>query len=226
MAAFWDVTSCSLVEVNRRFRGACCPIIRTAMEAVSTPLSSVNFYQTAQHHRRQPSSYFPPRDWNLFSLVFNLSLISYSWTLWPFCHMFLWIPCSVAVYTIPVLSSKCWNTVSTLHYFLTDTETFFFGCVHRSWQVTPWGRVGGGASTRHTTWRYMSYNMAQWRSCRKPYAEEDERNFVIERLQCFSTQAIYIYRLILNSEINRLKTLSVILFPVLLLLGAGVAQSV
>jgi hypothetical protein len=105
--------------------------------------------------------------------------------------MFLWIPCSVAVYTIPVLSSKCWNTVSILHYFLTDSETFFFGCVHRSWQVTPWGRVGrgGGASTRHTTWRCMSYDMAQWRSCRKPYAEEDERNFVIERLQCFSTQA-------------------------------------
>jgi hypothetical protein len=39
MAAFWDVASCILVEVFRRFRGA----ITLMMEAASTSETSVNF---------------------------------------------------------------------------------------------------------------------------------------------------------------------------------------
>jgi hypothetical protein len=45
MAAFWDVAPCSLVEVYRRFRRACYPII-ALLEAASTSETSLNFYQT------------------------------------------------------------------------------------------------------------------------------------------------------------------------------------
>jgi hypothetical protein len=44
--AFWDITTCSLVEVDRLFRGAYC-LIALMMEAVSTSETSVNFYETA-----------------------------------------------------------------------------------------------------------------------------------------------------------------------------------
>jgi hypothetical protein len=42
IAVFWIVTLCSLVEVHRRFRGAC----RLMMEAASASLILVNFYKT------------------------------------------------------------------------------------------------------------------------------------------------------------------------------------
>jgi hypothetical protein len=43
MTVFWVVAPCSLVEVYRRFKGACCPIIKAItliMEAVSTSETS------------------------------------------------------------------------------------------------------------------------------------------------------------------------------------------
>jgi hypothetical protein len=43
MTVFWDVAPCSLVEIDRRFRGA-------MMEAVTTSETSVNFYQTTRHN--------------------------------------------------------------------------------------------------------------------------------------------------------------------------------
>jgi hypothetical protein len=45
MAVFWFVALCSMVEVERRFRGACC-LIALVMEAARTSEMLVNFYQT------------------------------------------------------------------------------------------------------------------------------------------------------------------------------------
>jgi hypothetical protein len=50
-----NVAPCSLVEVYRRFRGACClhhqgdeSLVALMMEAASTSETSVNFYQTTR----------------------------------------------------------------------------------------------------------------------------------------------------------------------------------
>jgi hypothetical protein len=45
MTVFWDVEPCSLVQVYRRFRGACC-LHHQGDEAASTPEMAVNFYRT------------------------------------------------------------------------------------------------------------------------------------------------------------------------------------
>jgi hypothetical protein len=64
MVVFWDVTPCSLVDVNRRFRGAYClqhpddgdskfmraMIITLIMEVGSTSETSVNFYHTTRRN--------------------------------------------------------------------------------------------------------------------------------------------------------------------------------
>jgi hypothetical protein len=54
MAVFWDVAPCSLVEVYRRFRDACClhyqSEIALMMEAASTFETSVNFYQKTRRN--------------------------------------------------------------------------------------------------------------------------------------------------------------------------------
>jgi hypothetical protein len=47
MTAFWDVAPCSLVLIERRFRGAYC-LSTLMMEAVSTFETSANFYQTTR----------------------------------------------------------------------------------------------------------------------------------------------------------------------------------
>jgi hypothetical protein len=44
VVVFWVVVPCSLVEVYRRFKGACCLLIALMMEAASTSETSVNFY--------------------------------------------------------------------------------------------------------------------------------------------------------------------------------------
>jgi hypothetical protein len=44
MTIFWDVVPCSLVEVYRHFRGACC--LHYQGDIVSTCETFVNFYQT------------------------------------------------------------------------------------------------------------------------------------------------------------------------------------
>jgi hypothetical protein len=46
LAVFWVVSPCSLVEVYKHFRGACCLVIVLMMEALSTFGILVNFYQT------------------------------------------------------------------------------------------------------------------------------------------------------------------------------------
>jgi hypothetical protein len=54
MAVFWTVTSCSLVDVYRRFRGA-YKAIALMMEAESTSEMSVNFYQTTRRNNPKDS---------------------------------------------------------------------------------------------------------------------------------------------------------------------------
>jgi hypothetical protein len=44
MTVFWDFAPCSLVEIDRRFRGA------LMMEAASTSETSVNFYETTRRN--------------------------------------------------------------------------------------------------------------------------------------------------------------------------------
>jgi hypothetical protein len=44
MAVFWDVAPCSLVEIDRSFRGTYCPELM--MGALSSSETSMNFYQT------------------------------------------------------------------------------------------------------------------------------------------------------------------------------------
>jgi hypothetical protein len=54
MAVFWVVAPCSLVEVYRRFRGACC-LIDLMIKTVSIYETSVNFYQTTRQQPRRQS---------------------------------------------------------------------------------------------------------------------------------------------------------------------------
>jgi hypothetical protein len=59
MAVFWVVAPCSLVEVYRRFRGACChhQAITLMMKAASTSEMSVNFYQAARLNNPENSQF-------------------------------------------------------------------------------------------------------------------------------------------------------------------------
>jgi hypothetical protein len=49
MTVFWDTALCSLVDVDRRFRGAYCLIRAMMMEAVCISETSVYFNETTQH---------------------------------------------------------------------------------------------------------------------------------------------------------------------------------
>jgi hypothetical protein len=57
MVIFWVVAPCSLEEVYRHFRGACCHmrLLARIMEAVSTSETSVNFYQTIRRNNPEDS---------------------------------------------------------------------------------------------------------------------------------------------------------------------------
>jgi hypothetical protein len=70
MAVFWIVTSCSLVEVYRRF-------IVLMMEAASTSKTSVNFYRTTRHNTPEDSHVHMSS-----CLCFTLNvIISYTWAM-------------------------------------------------------------------------------------------------------------------------------------------------
>jgi hypothetical protein len=51
MTAFWDIAPCSMVEVDRRFRGSYCLHHQgaLAMEAVRTSETSVNYYTSRRN---------------------------------------------------------------------------------------------------------------------------------------------------------------------------------
>jgi hypothetical protein len=78
IAIFWAVAPCYLVEVYRRFRGACClhhpgdrsGIIALMMEAANTSETSVNFYQTAWRNDTEDSHVHTRRRENLKSHSF------------------------------------------------------------------------------------------------------------------------------------------------------------
>jgi hypothetical protein len=55
MAVIWIVALCSLVEVYRRFTGACFLHHQALIEAASTSETSVNFYQTTQRKNPEDS---------------------------------------------------------------------------------------------------------------------------------------------------------------------------
>jgi hypothetical protein len=69
MAVFWFVGPCSLEEVNRRLRGACCLHHQRAlmMEAARTSETSVNFYQTTRRNNPEDSYLHTRRRENLKS---------------------------------------------------------------------------------------------------------------------------------------------------------------
>jgi hypothetical protein len=72
MTVFWDVASCSLIEIDQHLRCAYClhhKIIALMMETVNTSETSVNFYETTRcniaedshlhtHRREMPKSHY------------------------------------------------------------------------------------------------------------------------------------------------------------------------
>jgi hypothetical protein len=46
MTVFWNVSPCSLVDIDRRFRGLTASIIKAMTEAVRTSETSASIYQT------------------------------------------------------------------------------------------------------------------------------------------------------------------------------------
>jgi hypothetical protein len=50
LAVFWDVAPCSLVDIDRRFRGDYRLLIAPMMEEVRTSETSVNIYQTTRRN--------------------------------------------------------------------------------------------------------------------------------------------------------------------------------
>jgi hypothetical protein len=78
MAVFWVVAPCSLVEIYRRFRDACClynqgdqaSIIALITEGASTSETSANFYQTTRRNNPKDSHLHTRRRENLKSRIF------------------------------------------------------------------------------------------------------------------------------------------------------------
>jgi hypothetical protein len=54
MKAFWDIAPCTVVRVDRRFRGANYPIIRTMVEAIRT-LRTCNLTQLTLLRNHTPA---------------------------------------------------------------------------------------------------------------------------------------------------------------------------
>jgi hypothetical protein len=73
MAVFWVVAPCSLLEVYRRFSGACRlhhqVLIALMIEAASTSETSVKLYQPTRHNNPEDSQLHTGRRENLKSYV-------------------------------------------------------------------------------------------------------------------------------------------------------------
>jgi hypothetical protein len=74
MTVFFDVAPCSLVEVYRRFNGACC--LQQMMEAAGTSDTSVNYYQATRRKIPEDSHLHSRRRQNLKSQISRTSGIS------------------------------------------------------------------------------------------------------------------------------------------------------
>jgi hypothetical protein len=84
MTIFWDIAPCSLVETDRRFRGAYCLHYQNdeMMEAVRTSQKTINFYQTTRrnipedshiHTRRRENLKFH-QDFIIYYSIFSSSI--------------------------------------------------------------------------------------------------------------------------------------------------------
>jgi hypothetical protein len=73
MTAFWDTAPCSLVEVDRRFRGAYCLHRITALMMVAVRISktSVYFNETTRHC----ITYSPPLEPEILRVIVALYLL-------------------------------------------------------------------------------------------------------------------------------------------------------
>jgi hypothetical protein len=65
MAVFWVVAPCHLVEVYRRFRGACCHHHALIIQAANTSETSANLYQTTRRINLEDSHHHTLRRENL-----------------------------------------------------------------------------------------------------------------------------------------------------------------
>jgi hypothetical protein len=66
MTVFWDIEPCSLVKVDRRFRGAYCLHHRLMKKTVRTSETSVNIYQTTWPSISEDIlKFIAVRTWNL-----------------------------------------------------------------------------------------------------------------------------------------------------------------
>jgi hypothetical protein len=78
-SVFWDVAPYSLVEVYRRFRGACCFHQQTG----STSKTSVNFYQTTRRNIPEDSDFHTRCRENLKSHTVHWNRLQYLWKVKP-----------------------------------------------------------------------------------------------------------------------------------------------
>jgi hypothetical protein len=77
MAVLLIVTPCSVVEVCRRFRGACClhRQVDTITEAANASETSVSFYETSRRYNPEDSHLHTHRRENLKSCRMHYSPI-------------------------------------------------------------------------------------------------------------------------------------------------------
>jgi hypothetical protein len=75
MTIFWVVAPCSLVEVYRRFRGACSRFA-LMMEAAGTSETSVNFYQNTRRNNLEDGNLHARPHENLKSHHHSVELLS------------------------------------------------------------------------------------------------------------------------------------------------------
>jgi hypothetical protein len=155
MALFWDVATCSLVEVHQSFRGACC--FRHKSEDLrhenyrpddgsSNHLWNVGkllLDYTAQHASRQPSSYSPPWEPEKSSVFINIlvntslaSPVDTSANKTMKSHILFWIK-----YTLIHHETAC-NTPSILSCYLTQDATSPRVCIQPATFRGPAGHTG------------------------------------------------------------------------------------
>jgi hypothetical protein len=75
MTVFRIVAPCSLVEVHRRFRSACC-LYHQGDDAANTFETSVNFYQATRRNNPEDSNLHTRRRENLKSHMEEMVLLS------------------------------------------------------------------------------------------------------------------------------------------------------
>jgi glycyl-tRNA synthetase alpha subunit len=85
---FWEVVLCNLVEVYRRFRGACYLHPQAIMEAASSSELSINFQQTTRLNNPEDSRIHEfsvrinrQKSGTVFNLVRKIKFINFNWNI-------------------------------------------------------------------------------------------------------------------------------------------------